>query len=72
MPHLGQVIVLAIVEVMIVTGVRTSRSRSGNGQRVPIAGVGDSHVVVDIDPDDPVNMLPLLAIECTQAGSQSF
>ena len=64
MPHLGQAIVLAIVEVMIVIGVRTTRSRSGNGWRVATVGVGaDAHIVREIDPYEPANMLSLLAFE---------
>ena len=73
MPHLGQVIVLAIVEVMIVIGVRTTRSRAGNGRRVATVGVGaDAHIVREIDPYEPANMLSLLAFEWTQAAPQRF
>ena len=34
--------------------------------------MGDVHTVRDIDPDEPENMLLLLAKEYTQAGPQSF
>ena len=74
MPHFGHVIVLAVV------GVLTMSSRSGIGRRETyslvdrvVGSVGsDGHAVHGIDPDEPSNMLVLLAFECTQADPQSF
>ena len=74
MPHFGHVILLAIVEVM--DGVlidlviaMSSRSVIGTGRRDTGA---DVHTVRDIDPDEPANMSFLLALDRTQAASQSF
>ena len=62
-PHLEHVIVLAIIDVMVVIGVRTMSSRSdGDGE----------HVIRDMDPDDPGNMPFLFAFDLTQAVPQSF
>ena len=63
-PHLGHVIVSAIDEGIIVIGVRTISSRSGNGRRVTMAGVGaGTHVVREIDPNEPANMPSWRAVE---------
>ena len=55
-------------------------SRSGIGRREAyslvgrvVGGVGtDGHAVRGIDPEEPANMLVLLAFEWTQAAPQSF
>merc|ERR1719331_1174570 len=66
-PHLGHVIVLAIVARTISSRLRVDLRRAGY-RRV---GSG-AQVSRDIDPDEPSNMPSLLALELTQASPQRF
>ena len=72
MPHLGHVIVLAIVDVMddaltdLGDGVRTISSRWR------VTSVVAVHTRLDIDPGEPTNISVLLAVESTQAVPQSL
>ena len=74
MPHFEHVIVLAFAAVTAgvltdaVIGACTTSSRSGNGQRV----TDDMHTSDDIDPDEPVNVPLLFAVERSQAVPQSW
>ena len=83
-PHFGQLIALALVEVMagaptdVVTRVcDTISSRSGFGRRVtylcvtPVEAESDVHTFLDVDPYENANMSVLLACEWTQAAPQS-
>ena len=66
MPHVGHVMVLAVVEVKdgvltdVLIGILSMSSRSGIGRRdiywrVSCMGA-EVHTVRDIDPDEPENM----------------
>ena len=81
-PHFGHVIVLAVTEVTggvlsdVLIGVLTMSSRSGIGRRdtywrVPCV-VAVVHSVRDMDPDEPVNMSTLVALDRTHAAPHSF
>ena len=78
-PHVGHVIILAIVEVIDGMVADAMSSRLGFGRRDTylrtasvVAALGaDVHTVCDIDPDEPGNITFLLAFELTQAAAQS-
>ena len=76
-PHLGHVIVLAIVEVIagvpieVVISACFISSRLGIGRRDTDGRVACIHTVRDIEPDDRSNIPTLLALELTQADPQS-
>ena len=73
MPHFGHLIVLAAVEAMdgvltdMLVGVLAMRSRSGIGRRDTYwcvsCVVADVHTVRDIDPNEPINMSLLIAVD---------
>ena len=80
-PHFEHVNVLAVAEVIggvltdVLIGVRAMSSRSVIGRRDTycrvLCVVANVHTVRDIDPDEPLNMSFLLALDWTQAAPQS-